>query len=262
MIVHLDKPFNTLWTQPFDDAIAQQGVIYRSREGRRTLQFETEGKSYFLKLHQGIGWGEIIKNVLQLRLPILGARNEWQAIEHLQRINVGTMTSVAYGERGFNPAEQLSFIVTEDLVNTISLEDYCKDWMTSPPDPQLKARLIKRVGEISGKMHGSGMNHRDFYLCHFLLDETIATDSDEWPKLHLIDLHRAQIRAKVPARWQVKDLAGLYYSALDIGLCKLDVRLFLSEYKLNISKNRLSLIELKAVKLYLKDHGKQPSLPV
>ena len=132
MTLHLDKPFNTLWAQPFDDAIAQQGVIYRSREGRRTLQFEVEGISYFLKLHQGIGWGEIIKNLLQLRLPILGARNEWQAIEHLQRINVGTMTSVAYGERGFNPAQQLSFIVTEDLVNTISLEDYCK---TSKPKP-------------------------------------------------------------------------------------------------------------------------------
>jgi hypothetical protein len=59
----------------------------------------------------------------------------------------------------------------------------------------------------------------------------------------------------------VKDLAGLYYSALDIGLCKLDVRLFLSEYKLNISKNHLSLIELKAVKLYLKDHGRKATLP-
>ncbi|CAH0992836.1 Lipopolysaccharide core heptose(I) kinase RfaP [Sinobacterium norvegicum] len=261
MTLHLEKPFDSLWSTPFDAAIAQQGEIYRSKEGRRTLQFEAQGQSYFLKLHQGIGWGEIIKNLVQLRLPILGARNEWLAIEHLKSVDVGTMTAAAYGERGCNPAKQLSFIVTEDLIDTISLEDYCKDWVTSPPDTKLKVRLIKKVAEMSGKMHGSGMNHRDFYLCHFLLDETIAADSDEWPKLHIIDLHRAQIRAKVPYRWQVKDLAGLYYSALDIGLSKEDVALFLGSYSLDLDKKCRQQIERKAMKLYLKDHGRAAVLP-
>ncbi len=261
-MLYQNEEFKAAWPQPFDAAIAQQGEVYRSREGRRTLRFELNNKSYFLKLHQGIGWGEIIKNLIQLRLPILGARNEWQAIDHLKALNVGTMTSVAYGERGVNPAKQLSFIVTDDLVNTVSLEDYCKDWRESPPEPALKRRLIAKVGEMSGKMHQSGMNHRDFYLCHFLLDETVATDNAEWPKLHIIDLHRAQIRRKVPRRWQVKDLAGLYYSALDIGLTAEDVKLFLHYYNMPLSSSLLADVEKKAIKLYRKDWGREPVMPV
>ncbi|ROR98826.1 heptose I phosphotransferase [Sinobacterium caligoides] len=261
-MLYLNDEFKAAWPQPFEAAIAQQGEVYRSKEGRRTLRFELQQKSYFLKLHQGIGWGEIIKNLLQLRLPILGARNEWQAIDHLKAINVGTMTAVAYGERGCNPAKQLSFIVTEDLANTISLEDYCKDWREKPPAAELRRRLIARVGEMAGKMHGSGMNHRDFYLCHFLLDETIDEADDTWPQLHIIDLHRAQIRAKVPHRWQVKDLAGIYYSALDIGLSREDVALFLECYRLPLSLEVLTEVTMKAIKLYRKDLGREPVMPV
>ena len=39
----------------FTLAQQQQGEIFRSKEGRRTLQFELGGKSYFLKFHQGVG---------------------------------------------------------------------------------------------------------------------------------------------------------------------------------------------------------------
>jgi len=35
-------------------------------------------------------------------------------------------------------------------------------------------------------------------------------DSGQDFKLYLIDLHRVQIREKVPHRWRVKDLAGLF----------------------------------------------------
>lgn len=33
----------------------------------------------------------------------------------------------------------------------------------------------------------------------------------------MIDLHRAQTRAVISKRWRNKDLAALYFSALDIG---------------------------------------------
>ena len=49
-------------------------------------------------------------------------------------------------------------------------------------------------------------------------------------KLSLIDLHRAQIRASTPRRWRDKDLAALYFSALDIGLTRRDVFRFLIYY--------------------------------
>ncbi|MST95429.1 MAG: hypothetical protein EXS33_09230 [Pedosphaera sp.] len=41
-------------------------------------------------------------------------------------------------------------------------------------------------------------------------------------ELFVIDLHRAQLRDRVPARWLVKDLGGLLFSALDCGLTRRD----------------------------------------
>jgi heptose I phosphotransferase len=82
---------------------------------------------------------------------------------------------------------------------------------------------------MARSMHGGGVNHRDFYLCHFLLH----LDPPPTPtalRLSLIDLHRAQCRAFTPRRWRDKDLAGLYFSALDIGLTRRDFLRFLRGY--------------------------------
>ena len=32
----------------------------------------------------------------------------------------------------------------------------------------LKRVLVQRIATIARTLHGAGMNHRDFYLCHFL----------------------------------------------------------------------------------------------
>jgi heptose I phosphotransferase len=73
------------------------------------------------------------------------------------------------------------------------------------------------------------VNHRDFYICHFLLH----VDSPPAPaalRLSLIDLHRAQVRARTPRRWRDKDLAALYFSALAIGLTRRDKLRFVRGY--------------------------------
>jgi heptose I phosphotransferase len=230
--VVLRPPFNQLWAglDPFAKVEALQGQVLREVEGRRTLRTEIDGRGYFAKIHRGVGWREIFKNLICLRLPVLGARNEWQAIERLEQLGIDTMRMVAFGERGKNPAHRHSFIITEELAPTISLEDYCRDWSQSPVDPAFKRALIIRVAEIARSMHENWMNHRDFYLCHFLLH----TDPPPTPgtlRLSVIDLHRAQIHTRTPApRWRRKDLAGLYFSALDIGLTRRDLLRFLRVY--------------------------------
>jgi lipopolysaccharide core heptose(I) kinase len=209
-----------------------QGEIYRHKEGRRTLRFVLGDKSYFLKYHQGVGWLEIIKNFLQLRAPIISAKNEWQAVHFLEQHKLDTMTLAAYGEQGFNPAKRQSFVITDELVNTMSLEYVGQQWRESAPTFSTKTKLINKLASISKKMHEGGMNHRDFYLCHFLLDQSFAqhnTINDE-TRLFLIDLHRGQIRKKTPQRWIVKDLGGLYFSAMDVALSKRDLFRFMMTY--------------------------------
>jgi lipopolysaccharide core heptose(I) kinase len=69
--------------EAFDYIMQLDGEMFRDMDDRRTLRFSLNGKRYFLKAHYGVGWKEIFKNLLQFRLPVLGARNEWLAIQCL-----------------------------------------------------------------------------------------------------------------------------------------------------------------------------------
>jgi len=214
----------------FDWFMARAGDVYREMDGRTTLRFREKGRSYFIKKHLGIGWREVFKNLTQLKLPVLSAKNEFVAINQLTGLGIDTMAIVAYGLRGRNPAKIQSFVVTEDLIDTISLEDYCASWGEGEaPSFREKQLLINKVAHITKIMHLSGMNHRDLYICHFLLRGMPSVSTDF--KLFLIDLHRAQIRKKVPERWLVKDLAALYFSAMHIGLTKRDLLRYIKQYK-------------------------------
>lgn len=227
----LKEPFATSWKDkdPFTEVEKISGDISREVKTRRTLRFDFENNSYYLKLHHGISYGEALKNILQCRLPVLGADREWRAINELAKVGVDTMVGVAYGEQGSNPIKKTSFIITEDLSPSVSLEDYCKDWAHNPPVYAIKRMLIKRVATMVKKMHLAGINHRDCYICHFLL--ALPFDGQESNlKLSVIDLHRAQFRDTVPTRWRNKDLIGLYYSAINIGLTFRDYCLFLKTY--------------------------------
>ncbi len=227
----LAEPFKSLWAgkDAFEEVERLQGKVYRELEARRTLRTEVDGKGYFVKIHRGVGWGEILKNLATARLPVLGAGQEWKAIERLTGAGVPTMTAVAYGERGSNPAQQHSFIVTEELAPTVDLEQLTLGWAQQPPQPGLKWPLIRRVADMTGRMHAAGVNHRDCYICHFLLHTDKPFSAADF-RLSVIDLHRAQLRPAVPRRWRDKDLAGLYFSALNIGLTQRDFLRFLKGY--------------------------------
>jgi heptose I phosphotransferase len=270
-MLELRDDFKALWPQPFDAVVKQQGEVYREKEGRRTLRFEHGGGGYFLKVHMGVGWLEIVKNLVQLRLPVIGATNEWEAINKLHQLGVGTMSLVGFGKQGSNPAKQLSFVLTEELDDMVSLEDFCAPWKETPPTYRVRKMLIEALAKDAATVHDSGMNHRDFYICHFLMKNSSPLLSGEQvlPKLYLIDLHRAQMRSKVPTRWLVKDLASLYFSAVDIGLTQRDVVRFLRHYlgsqvskQLKASPDFWQKVIKRTDKLYQRDFNKRPYLPL
>lgn len=258
MKIELSEPFKSLWAgkDPFTEVEKLTGDVYRELSGRKTLRTQVADKGYFVKIHRGIGWAEILKNLITAKLPVLGAGQELKAIKKLHTIGVDTMTAVGFGEKGINPAKQYSFIITEELAPTISLEDFSLNWVKEPPELRLKWAFIKRVAEMVGQMHRAGVNHRDCYICHFLL-HTDRPITPENFKLSVIDLHRAQLHSKLPSRWRNKDLAALYFSVLEIGLTKRDLWRFLTVYFqkspkeiLKQEKNLLQWLENKAEKLY------------
>lgn len=226
----LKEPFKTAWANkdPFEEVLKLNGEIYREVATRRTLNFKFQGESFYIKMHKGTTVKEILKNYLSLRAPVLGAGNEYKAINRLTELGVNTMEVVAFGERGVNPLTRESFIITKDLNPAISLEDYCKGWKDNPPPYHVKKVLIEEAARMVKTMHEGGVNHRDCYICHFLLH--LPYSEQDIPKLSVIDLHRAQIRRCVPKRWRNKDLVALYFSSRNLGLSFCDYARFLKIY--------------------------------
>ncbi|OQY03012.1 MAG: lipopolysaccharide core heptose(I) kinase RfaP [Planctomycetales bacterium 4572_13] len=139
-----------------------------------------------------------------------------------------------------------------------------------PPDLNtagFKQNLLGKIAEIAKKLHKNGINHRDFYLCHFLLN--ISGETNQTPKLYLVDLHRAQQRQRVPFRWRVKDVGGLYFSAMDIGLTRNDLFRFMRDYTGKTLRQTLAedkrfwkAVRRRAIWTYRRDFGKNPECKI
>lgn len=262
----LNEDFKKFWQKkdPIQAAFAITGEDYRTIKARRTTRFELDGKGYFIKLHSGIGLKEYFKDLLQGKKPVTGAGQEFDALNLLHAVHVPTMTPAAFASRGFLKPYEKSFLITEELHNVISLEDLCKE-NKGILEPSLLKRLIASLAESTRKMHLAGLNHRDCYICHFLLEK--STQESLKPVLYVIDLHRAQIRKKVPFRYLVKDLAGLYFSAMTYAeLSRKDIEYFLEVYfELPLPEIfqkygvLLDKVQKTAEKLYKKENKKDMS---
>lgn len=244
---------------------------------RRTLRLERGGRRFYLKLHYGVGWGEILKNLLRLDAPVLGARNEYRAIGELERLGVDTMRVAAFGEAGLNPARRRSFLLTDAIEETQDLEHWLPG-LYRPGDSAerlvLKRAVIAKVAWIARQLHDHGVNHRDFYLCHFriALPPDGGLPRPDRLKIYLMDLHRAQLRPATPHRWRVKDLAGLLYSSLyacrDLHLTSTDYARFIEAYSgerlrgaAARQRNLWRDVVRRTLRTYRRDYGKLPTLP-
>ncbi|MDJ0803274.1 MAG: lipopolysaccharide core heptose(I) kinase RfaP [Desulfobacterales bacterium] len=234
MILRLPDRWQRGWhgREPFEAIMDLDGEVFKSRQGRTTLRFHRDGRVYFAKLHRGVGWGVLLRYIGQLRWPVTDAGNEWRALGELDAIGVPTMRRVAFGRRGWSPARRQSFVITEALENTVSLEDLCRHWQTRPPSPVFKRALIAEVARIARRLHAAGLMHRDFYLCHLLLERRAdgRIPDERAPRLYLIDLHRVRRRRCLPRRWRVKDIAGIYFSSDRAGLTRTDRLRFIRAY--------------------------------
>lgn len=231
----LEEPFRTLWKDkdPFAEVEKISGDVMRALETRRTLRFEVNGERFYLKLHHGVEFKEVLKNWIRLRAPVMGADREWYAIHRLADHGVDTMEGVAYGfsEEG-SLLKRTSFIITKDLGDIINIHDVlCQK---KKPSAKVKHLITLRMAQMVQKMHACGINHRDCYLVHFMLHRPfdVLNGKDEDLKISIIDLHRAQLRDKTPVRWRNKDLASMLFSTIELGslVTRTDVLRFAREY--------------------------------
>ncbi len=234
-------------TNAFEFLASLPGQPMREVASRSTRLVQIGGQSYYCKYHHGVGWQEILKNLLIGRLAVVDASSERLASERLNEAGVKTLKVAAFGRRGSNPATRESFLLTDPVSPALSLEGLALCWQITRPEAAVRRALIRRVAKITRAMHESGVNHRDFYLCHLLLqtDSELSVHAIETARITIIDLHRAQCRERVPKRYLVRDLAGLYFSVMELGLSKSDRLRFLAAYF--AAPLRQSLIEHDAL---------------
>lgn len=226
----------------FNFLINHEGETYRQIKSRKTLRIKLDN-NYFIKIHGKIFLKEIIKDLLSFKwpFPLATALNERDAIVAVQKIGIKTLSIVGYGD---SPTTQISFVLTEAIEPNISLDQLLDAYKNKPNYFKLKRCLIKKIAEQTEKLHNNGLNHRDYYICHYLLrlnDSFGNIKSTELEldheldyvanNIYLIDLHRMQIREHVPNRYVIKDLSGLLFSIKNYNFTKTDYLRFIKYYK-------------------------------
>lgn len=208
---------------------AQAAVAKNVRSDRVTLRFTLNesgrDRVFYIKRHGRSSLKEYLKPLFSLRWPILGARNEWEALIAFHRAQIPTMVPVALGQRGSQ-----SFLVTEGLERCTKLSalDQSERDAPAPVAGLDRQRLIRTLARLTRQMHAAGLHHQDYYLGHLLLPEEAAKGLEPPDRLYVIDLGRVCQRARLATRWIVKDLAQLNYSAS--GVSVRDRLRFLREY--------------------------------
>ncbi|MDG2276751.1 MAG: lipopolysaccharide core heptose(I) kinase RfaP [Pseudomonadales bacterium] len=230
MTVFLREEVSKIWSkaEALDRAFALEGEVYRDVARRKTMRVELGQRIYFVKLHDGVGWFEVIKNWLQLKRPVLGAENEYEACRDLAEVGIRAPLAAAFATDDGAFASRRSFILCDELKDHTSLEDVVAPWFENKPAPLTRLRMLAAVAEFARHFHARGFIHRDFYICH-LLAEGQALANNEFD-LAVLDLHRARRFDVVPDRWLRRDLAALLFSTLDLGYSRRDWLRFIRLY--------------------------------
>jgi len=193
-----------------------QGELVRQVGERQTsrvvLADENGQQAFYLKRHGAPTWRDRVRPLLNLSWPILGARNEWDAILKFHAAGIPTLIPVAIGE-----INGRSLLMTQDLETDFTLLDWVNQsadeaapgrQQTGVAGSQWRRAVTGHVAAIARRMHERGIHHQDFYLNHLLwCGERSGLD------IRVIDLGRATHARQLPWRWIIKDLAQLDYSA-------------------------------------------------
>jgi heptose I phosphotransferase len=196
----------------FEDFMGLEGTIAKSVVKERSTQRVNLGRrTIYLKKHAFVGIRETLENLLRFRLP-RGALNEWRGILAFHAKGIPTMIPISAGRKSFLwGLKEESFLLTADLGDASRLDYFLQEQFAAPcrgEQLQRRRRILAKLADLTHKMHVSGINHRDYYLCHIFIDKE--------EELYVIDLHRVDIRKKVGRRWLVKDLAALLFSSLEL----------------------------------------------
>jgi len=218
---------------------------------RRRIMFETENpkSALFLKRYQDIPKITQIKNWINRKKRISVMACDLEPAEILRRYGIDTPRTIAFGQQWKGVFEKRSFIITEKIPDSLSLEQ------NLPID---KKKFISDLAAFVRKFHKTGYRHRDLYLCHIFCSSQ--------GQFTLIDLHRVFKPLFFAKKYLIKDLAQLYYSSPGNSVSRTDrLRFFLvylQKEKLTIyDKYLIKKIKAKAKRMAVHDKKHNRAAP-
>ena len=177
---------------------------------RSRLQFETNSPrtTLFLKRYDRPPALVQLKNWLAHHSRRSCGFVESGSASQLTAAGVCTPKTIAYGEQWGALFEKRSFVITEKIPAAEALERKLPDCFNGRATTEnLKRRrnFIAQLARFIKKFHETNYRHRDLYFSHIFYSDN--------NKFYLIDLARAFKSIILRRRFQVKDIAQVYYSA-------------------------------------------------
>lgn len=250
--------FKKLGLKGMDDIFSFSGGKNLTKDNlaafRQRIMFDTDSPkaALFLKRYKNIPKTKQISIWLARHKRISAMDCDRQPAETLKRLGINTPGTVAFGQEWKGLFEKRSFIITEKIADSESLEKKLPSLFF-----ERRKKFIQSLAEFVRKFHKTGCRHRDLYLCHIFCNPQ--------GKFTLIDLNRVFKPLIFSERYLIKDLAQLYYSAPGKIFTKADRLRFFLAY---LQKNKLSKsdkilikkIKSKAQKMSKHDgkHGRIP----
>ena len=194
-----------------------KGTIEKAIKERKVIRIELNDqqntRTFFLKRHSREFIG--LKRLFFPRRNISQGRLEFQNICLFRKNGIPTVEPVAFGERFINLFWSESFLLTEDYIPYVSLEELILQDFFSADKPDFKSRkrrLLSEIGRLAKKMHVQGLNHLDFNATHILVKYEKGGNN---PLLSLFDFQRISVRKFLRFRWKIKSLARVNQSLPD-----------------------------------------------
>lgn len=178
---------------------------YRSRV---EFQVESPAVTLFMKRYNRPPITVQIKNWLSAKKQVSCGFAEYEAAHELAKMGINIPRVVAWGQQCGILLEKRSFVIMEKVPRGESLERRLPEFFdgaATPENLKMRRRFIRDLATFIRKFHETGYRHRDLYFCHIFR----TTDG----QFYLIDLARAFRPILLDARYCVKDLAQLNYSA-------------------------------------------------
>lgn len=226
--LHAAPDFAVLAGDDWPDRVLGEAVTdrFHAKQGRsigRWTLTAPDGRSLtvYLKRHHVLPrWRGLLAHVFPSSSWSPGLQ-EWDHLAWARAAGLPVPRAVAAGEFRGPWGRLQSFLAVEELAGMLPLHEAVPVARSrlSPADfAGWKRRLVAEVARLTRELHRRRAFHKDLYLCHFYLpaDDTGRVPDSFRGRVWMIDFHRLGRHRLAAARYQVKDLAQLLFSTLDV----------------------------------------------